>query len=412
MRYDLLIKGAHVVDPGSGVDEVRSVAISRGRVSAVDWAIPEESAFEVVDASGLYLTPGFVDLHTHIYTGATFWGIAPDPIAARTGVTTWVDAGSAGALNFDGFRDTVARRSLVTVREWLNISCIGLTAHDYELSVPGFIDGSVFELVASANRDIVVGGKVRMGASTVGPTGTFALEEARRALDRLGLPMMVHIAQPPPEPEGFQALLRAGDVVTHCCTAQGMRLVNREGGLRDFAKIWRDRGVLFDVGHGTGSFDFAVAEALVANDLIPDFISSDLHQNSVDGPAYDLPTCVTKWLALGMELTDAIGKVTIGPARYLGMDHEIGSLAVGKRADIALFALESGARTLYDSSWTTRTSIRTLVHHKTYLMGREMKALADVPRPEFLAWKRGGRDDTLRANQLRFNGRVDRGDRA
>lgn len=399
MRFDLIVQGAHVVDPANGIDGRRDMAVARGRVAAVDVMIPADAAAEVRDAQNLYLTPGLVDLHTHVYPGATFWGVEPDPIAAETGVTTFIDAGSAGGLNFDGFRAGVVEPATVTVRSLLNISCIGLTAHDYELTNLEFCDPGLFELIVNGNRDVIVGGKVRMGVTTLGSSGLQPLERARQALDRCDLPMMVHISTAPPDPGDFQHLLRAGDIVTHCCTGQSMKLITNDGRLQPFTEAWLERGVRFDVGHGTGSFEFAVAEALLAAGLVPDSISSDIHQNSIGGPVYDLPTCLTKWLELGMDLSEVIRRATINPARLLGIDAEAGTLTVGSPADFALFELRDGGPILYDSAWNARPARRHLAHVSTYLHGRLMPRTLQPEPPLFLKWRRAGRDDTLVARQ-------------
>lgn len=399
MRFDLIVKGAHVIDPANRINGRRDVAVRRGRVAAIDTSIPSDSAAEVHNATNRYLTPGLVDLHTHVYPGATFWGVNPDTVAPTTGVTTFVDAGSAGALNFDGFRETVIDRADVTVRSLLNISCIGLTAHDYELTNLEFCDPALFELIVNGNRDVIVGGKVRMGVTTLGKSGIEPMQRARQALDRCDLPLMVHISTAPPDPAEFQHLLRRGDVVTHCCTGQSMKLIADDGSLRPFAKDWQERGVLFDVGHGTGSFVFTVAEALAAAGLVPDFISSDVHQNSINGPMYDLPTCLTKWLEIGMDLYEVIQRATANPARFLGMESEAGTLAVGSPADFALFNLLDGGPTLYDSAWNARAPRRSLAHVSTYLKGRCLPPPTQPHPPLFLSWGRAGRDDALFARQ-------------
>lgn len=399
MKFNLLIKGGHVVDPASGRDGPADVAISRGRIAAVDSGIPVESAAEVFDAAGRHVTPGLVDMHTHIYRGATFWGVDPDPIASRTGVTTWVDAGSSGAFTVDGFREFIAEPAKVGVRAFLNISSIGLAAHDHELTNLAYCDPRLFEIMVDANRDLLVGGKVRLGASTVGDTGYESLTRAVEALERCDLPVMLHIAQPPPEPEEFADLLRPGDVVTHCFTGQGMRLVDDSGRVRDFAKRWVDRGVLFDIGHGTGSFTYASAEALLEAGVRPHFISSDVHQNSIDGPMYDLPTCLGKLMALGMTVSEVVACATINPARFLGMEREVGSLAQGSRADVAVYELIERDVPLYDSGWEVRTAASQLEHVATFLGGRLMPHVADRPRPRYLEWRRAGRDDALYARQ-------------
>jgi len=399
MTFDLVIKNGTVVDPAVGLHAPADVAIVRGRIAAIDQSIPGSSAAEVYDAAGCYVTPGLVDLHTHVFRKVTFWGVNADVVAARTGVTTWVDAGSAGAFTVDGFREFIVRPAATRILAFLNISCIGLVAHDYELTNLAFCNPDLFELMLNANRDVVVGGKVRLGASTVGSNGFEPLKLARDVLDRCELPVMLHIAERPPHPEEFVDLLREGDVLTHCFTGWDMRLVDEHGRIQPFARQWIDRGVLLDVGHGTGSLTFATAEAMLAAGIKPHFISSDIHQNSMRGPMYDLPTCLTKFLALGLSLDDVIACATYAPAKFLHLEREIGTLRQGAHADVAVFELVSQPVDLYDSDWEVKRSERSLSCRAAFVGGRLLPRVEDDPAPRYLEWKRGGRDDVLYAKQ-------------
>jgi dihydroorotase len=398
-KFDLLIKNGTVVDPATGTHARRDVAVTRGRIAAVDASIPPDAGVEIYDAAGQYVTPGLIDLHTHIFRKCTFWGVNPDVIGARTGVTTWVDAGSSGAFTIDGFREFIVRPASVRIYAFLNVSCIGLVAHDYELSNLAFCNADLFELMLNANRDLVVGGKVRLGAGTVGENGFEPLRFARDALDRCELPVMLHIAQRPPHPEEFAGLLREGDVLTHCFTGLTMRLVDDDGRTLPFARQWIDRGVLLDIGHGIGSLAFRTAEAMLAAGIKPDFISSDLHQNSIRGPAYDLPTCLSKFLSLGMSLDDTIACATSKPARFLGLQREIGTLQPGAHADIALYELASEPVDFYDAHWQVRRGDRFLRNMATFVGGRLLRRREDDPPPRYLDWRRGGRDDELYRKQ-------------
>ncbi len=399
MKFDLLIRNGHAVDPSTGLNARRDVAVARGRIAAVAEVIPSEAAAEIYEADGRIVTPGLIDLHTHIYRGATFWGVNCDAISGRTGVTTWVDAGSAGAFTLDGFREFIASPSPLNIYAFLNISCIGLVAHDYELTNLALCDPNLFELVVNANRDLVMGGKVRLGAATVGVNGFEPLRLARQALDRCGLPLMLHIGERPPDPEDFEHLLRRGDVVTHCFTNRSMRLVDDAGQLRDFARKWIDRGVLLDLGHGISSFAYETAEALLRIGVKPHFISSDLHQYSINGPAYDLPTCLSKLMCLGMTLPEVIACATLNPAKFLGLDREIGSLRVGARADIAVFEAVESRKPLYDAEWNQMPAKVLLRNAATFVRGRLLKRHLDSERPRHLDWRRAGVDDALVAKQ-------------
>ncbi len=198
MRFDLLIRGGEVVDPGGGREGRLDVAINRDRIAAVDSAIPADAAYRVVDAEGQYVTPGLVDLHTHVFHKVTYWGINPDPVGASSGVTTWNDAGSAGALTLPGLREFVVDRARVRITAFLNISNIGLVGENHECANLAYLDVDLFRRLADRNRDLVRGVKVRMGTPTVGENGLEPLRLARRAAEECELPLMVHIAFGPP----------------------------------------------------------------------------------------------------------------------------------------------------------------------------------------------------------------------
>ncbi len=399
MTFDTLIKNGTVIDPDSERHEQADVGFIRGRIAAVDRSIPIERAGEVYDASGCFVTPGLVDLHSHVFQKITSSGVDADAIAARTGVTTWVDAGSAGAYTIDGFRDFIVRPANVRIYAFMNISCIGLIAYDFELTHPAYSNPHLFELMLAGNRDFVVGGKVRLGASTVGENGFEPLRIAQQALERSGLPLMLHIARRPPDPEDFADLLREGDVVTHCYTGHTMRLVDDDGNLKDFARAWLDRGVLLDVGHGQGSFTYKTVEAMLAAGIKPNTISSDIHLACTPGPMFDLPTCLSKFMMLGMTLDEVIARATVAPARFLGMEREIGTLRVGAHADVAVFDLDSGPVELYDTEWKHRSSKEALRNRATFVGGRMLPRRPEDPAPAFTRWTRGGVYDWIDEQQ-------------
>ncbi len=382
MRFDLLIRGGDVVDPGGGQEGRLDVAVTRGRVAAVDHDIPADAAFQVIDAAGQIVTPGLVDLHTHVFHKVTYWGVDPDPVASTSGVTTWNDAGSAGALTLPGLRDFVVDRARVRITAFLNISNIGLVGENYECANAAYLDVDLFRRLAERNRDLVVGVKVRMGTPTVGDNGLEPLRLARRAAEECELPMMVHVAFGPPEIEDVLALMRPGDILTHCFTGLSMKIVDDDGRLYEFAEKAWDSGIVMDIGHGTGSFAYATGEPLMAAGRKPDVISTDLHQLSINGPAYDLPTCLSKFLHLGMSLPEVVRAATTRPAEILGLDREIGTLRPGSIADIALFRLLEGHFPLYDIWGEMREASRLLVSTLTIKGGRPLPKLPpDPPAP-------------------------------
>jgi dihydroorotase len=379
MNFDLLIKNGHVIDSTAGYDGRLDVAIRRNRIAAVEANIPAEAAFRVIDAEGQLVTPGLVDLHTHVYHGATFWGVQPDPVAARSGVTTWLDVGSAGAYNAPGLHEYIVKCSQARVYGLLNISAIGLVAPSWEHWNINYLDVDLCCKLVDLNRDWLLGIKVRIDVNTVGANGLEPLKRAREAAERCQMPMMVHIGVAGPLIDDVLALMRPGDILTHCCTGHTMRIIDDQGRLLDSARRAWDAGVIMDIGHGAGSFAFDTAEALLAAGRPPDVISSDIHQMSILGPCFDLPTCMSKLLALGMPLNAVIDAATHRPAQVLGLDHEIGTLHPGALADVALFRLAEGDFTLYDVFMNPRQGKRLLVNTLTIINGRLLDPRPDPP---------------------------------
>lgn len=379
MFFDLLIKGGTVIDPSQSLHEQRAVGIVRNRIAAVERDIPAESAARVIDAGGQFITPGLIDLHTHVYYGSTFWGVQPDPIAACSGVTTWLDVGSSGAYNFPGFREYVARPARSRIYALLNISSIGLTAMTWELQNLHHCDVDVCCKLIDLNRDIVLGVKARIDTNTVGANGIEPLKRAKLAAERTQLPMMVHIGIAPPAIQDVLREMRAGDILTHCFTGHTMRIIDDNGKLLDAAKEAWDRGIIMDIGHGAGSFSFDTAEAMLANGLKPDVISSDIHQLSVHGPLFDLPTCMSKFLALGMSMDDVIRATTARPAEVMGLQNEVGSLKTGAFADVALWKVCEGDYTFYDVFMHARKGRQLLCNTLTIIAGQPLPHVSDPP---------------------------------
>jgi dihydroorotase len=379
MLFDLLIKNGEVVDPGGDQRGKLDVAIKRNRIAAVDANIPADAARRVIDASDQYVTPGLVDLHTHVYHSATCWGIRADPIAARSGVTTWLDVGSAGAYNFPGFREFIVKPATARIYALLNISSIGLTATTWELANTNYMDVDLCAKLIDLNRDLILGVKVRIDKNTTSGTGIEGLRRGRQAAEACGVPMMAHIGHGPPTLLDVLELLRPGDILTHCFTGHSMRIVDEQGALLEAAKRAWDSGIVMDIGHGAGSFSFTTAAALIDAGYRPDVISSDIHQFSVHGPLFDMPTCLSKFLALGMSLEEVIAAATIRPAEVMGMANEIGMLKPGALADIALWALDEGDFTLYDIHMTPRQGKQLLRNTLTLIDGRELPLMSDDP---------------------------------
>jgi len=296
--------------------------------SPVDPHIPSDQGREVIDASGQLVTAGLIDLHTHCLPGLTYWGVEADAVGSRTGVTTWVDAGSASPYMLPGVRRHIVEPATVRILSFVNISTVGLVAPNFELSRLEFCDVDAVAKAASQNPDLVRGIKVRMGYPTAAEHGVEPLRRALEAGRRVGLPVMAHIAYAPPGIAEVVDLLGPGDIVTHAFTGLSMKLIDDTGAIRAEVVRARERGVLIDLGHGTGSLAFDTAEALLGAGFVPDTISTDIHQVSIVGPMFDLPTTMTKLLSLGMPLADVVTATTSAPARVLGFEHELGTLRV------------------------------------------------------------------------------------
>lgn len=370
--FDLLLKGGEIVDPGGPLQGLFDLAITGNRIVLVDRNIPAASAKRTIDATGQIVTPGLVDLHTHAYHSATFWGVYADPVAARSGVTTWLDVGSAGAYNFSGFREWVVKPAAVRLYSLLNISSIGLTAPTWELSNLNYCDVDLCTKIIEQNIDLVVGVKVRVDNLTTSGTGIEPLRRAREAAERVRLPMMVHIGSGPPTLSEVVDHMRPGDILTHCFTGHDMRIIDGNGRILDVVKHAWESGIVMDIGHGAGSFSFITAQAMVDSGYLPDVISSDIHQMSIHGPLFQLPACLSKFLALGVSLADVIRAATVRPAQVMGMADRIGTLRVGTFADVALFKLLQGNFPFYDVHMNRRDGTQLLHNTLTIVNGREL----------------------------------------
>lgn len=370
-KYDLLLCGGTVIDPAQGLHEVRDVGISGGRIAEISDEIFEEEAENVIDVSGKLVTPGLIDLHVHIWWGVSHYGIEPDPYCVARGVTTAFDAGSAGADTFPGLKKYVIDVSVTEIKAFLHISSQGMLSQEIgELTDLRYADVKRAIAMCEANRNDIVGVKIRMTTNLVGENGKEGLKRAREVSEATGLPLMVH---PNASPLTFSDMLnelRSGDIVTHCFHRSDTGILDSEGSLRKEARKAAEDGILFDVGHGKGSFDFKVAEAAIAQNFKPGTISSDLHKYNVDGPVYDLVTTVSKFHHLGLSLDECLERVTAAPARAMGMLGEIGTLQPGARADIAVLELKQGRFEMTDTHNVTRTVDTELATVSTIKGGR------------------------------------------
>jgi dihydroorotase len=346
MAYDLILRGGRVIDPSQRLDAVADVAFADGKVARIGPTFKADGAAEVRDVSGAIVTPGLIDMHTHVYWGGTSLGIDAEDFCRRSGVTTAIDTGSAGPGNFLGFRKHVIERSDVRILAFLHVSFAGIYAFS-----PRVMVGESEEIrlmapldaveVANVNRDLIVGIKVRVGLHASGRSGTVPLDIALEAAEEAGLPLMCHIDHPPPSYEEVLARLRPGDILTHAFRPFPNSPATAQGTVKRAVLDARARGVLFDIGHGKGSFAFKTARAMLANGFLPDTISSDVHTLCINGPAFDQVTTMSKFLCLGMPLNDVIAASTVNAAMALRRP-ELGSLKPGSAGDATVLSIKEG----------------------------------------------------------------------
>ena len=320
MTGSFVLRGGRVIDPANGVDRVADLVLGKDEILGLD--VPEPDGAQVIDCQGSIVTPGMIDLHVHVYWGGTSLGVKPEDFADKSACTTLVDAGSAGPGNFTGFREHVIERSRVRILAYLHVSFAGIYGFGGRIMVGESHDMRLMAAreaaaVATAHPGVIVGIKVRIGAHASGPSGIAPLDVAQDVADRTGLPLMVHIDEPPPSYSDVVARLRKGDVLTHCFRPFPNAPCHGDGRVRDAVLAARERGVIFDIAHGMGSFSWDSARKMDAAGFRPDVISSDIHAFCINGPAHDNLNVMTKFLALGWSVKDVIAAASIAPARVL-----------------------------------------------------------------------------------------------
>ena len=379
-KFDLAIKGGEVLDPSQSLRAKRDVGIRWGVVEAVTESIPAERALKTIDASGKLVLPGLVDLHCHVYPYGSAIGIPADELVQFQGTTTVVSAGDAGVNNLAALRRYIVAQSRARMHAFVHIANNGLSA--FPVAELYNIDNAQVEACAMAlaeNPDFLIGVKVRMSENIIFKHGLEPLKRGIQACEMCGWPakMMVHIGGVETRElmSDILNLLRPGDVLTHCYSGYpnvsgvGTNIV-QDGKLLPAALAAKQRGVLFDVGHGGGSFDFTVAEVAIPGGCTPDTISSDMHVLSGNTPGMPfLPNVMSKFLAMGFTLEQVVSMATVAPATIINRAPKIGTLQVGAPGDVAIMELAEGPVTFVDTRGNTRDGKLLLKPLQTVING-------------------------------------------
>ncbi len=358
----------------TGVGALQDAAVLFG--DTIEWLGPNNACpdvgtdVEMLDAQGALVTPGLIDLHTHLFKDFSIFGIDVDELSPRTGVTTSVDTGTAGWINYAGFRKVIMEPAETRVLAYVNLSGIGLPYRRGEMVYEGYVQAGECARAIQQFPDKTIGVKVRLYRGVGGDADLrdllqIALEAARRCEK----PLMIHISGSDVPLAELLAPLRSGDVITHCYHADEIAsILDRSGKVRSQVRDARDKGIIFDIGHGVGSFSFDVGRKAMDDGFPPDTISSDIHGLGINGPTFDLPTTMTKFRHLGMPLVDIIERTTCAPARAIGWD--LGHLSVGAVGDVAVLAEEEGAFELTDAEKVTLVSDKRFVCMATIKDGK------------------------------------------
>lgn len=347
---DVLIKGGHVIDPANNINGVMDVAITDGKILQVAANMPVANAERIVDAKGLYVTPGLIDMHVHVFTGNDLdayianaqTSVPPDGFTFRAGVTTVVDAGSSGWRNFRQFKEQTIDRAQTRVLALLNIVGTGMVGRFEEQDVSDMNPVMTAHMIKKLFPDIIVGIK------SAHYWGDFtSVDRAVEAGKLAGVPVMVDFGEHDP-PNSIESLfmqhLRPGDIFTHTFSygpKQRETIVDENGKVKPFIFTAQKRGVIFDVGHGGGAFSWRQAVPAMKQGFKPDVISTDLHTQSMNGGMKDLANVISKFLNMGMSLQEAVVRTTVNPARVIHRP-DLGHLSPGAQADIAVFNLRKG----------------------------------------------------------------------
>jgi dihydroorotase len=358
---DLLIAGGTVIDPEQKLHATRDVAVKDGKILEVSNNIPKERAVKVVSAKDQIVTPGFIDVHVHCFEGVSF-GISADQYCLSRGVTTVVDAGSAGYSTIVNFRKFIANPAKTRIMSLVDIGVVGTAMLQGQYMNLDWVNAQLTAKAAMDNRPVTVGIKIHDSRNITGMADLECLKRALQAAEISRLPLMAHLEDTySPLPDALK-VLRKGDIYTHCFNKRTHNILDTNGKIIPEALEARARGVLFDIAQGGSHLNFDVAEKCLQQNFPPDTISTDLTNTAVERRIFDLPTMVSKFMAIGVDLEKAVAMVTSNAARMFDYGAEIGTLLPGSEADIAIFDLRDGKFEFVDSDGGIRTGSQMLVN--------------------------------------------------
>jgi dihydroorotase len=382
MNVELAILNGTVVDPDADATYEADLGVSDGKIVAISRQRGQISGRETVDARGLLVTPGLVDSHVHVYQHVSSGSLDPDDIGIRQGVCAVVDAGSFGPGNAAGFREYVVKRATTHVYGLVNISRNGNSTQPGEGEVLGFLRPEATAATVARNREWAVGVKVRASNTASGLLGITSTRLGKVAAREAGVPLMVHVGNGPPTLEEVCELLTAGDLITHCFHGKIGGAVTRQGEMLPAVAAAVERGVLLDVGHGSGSFAWDTAEKAVGLGYKPHVISTDLHRGCVNGPCYSLVKTMSKFVHLGMSLVEVVRAASPAPARALGLGERYGRLAEGFPANISVVERVDRAETMWDVEKQSREVSGVIEARYAVVDGKLHQAAPDATAPK------------------------------
>jgi dihydroorotase len=351
--YDLLIKGGRVIDPAQNIDGLMDVAVSGGKIAGIMPTIPPQGVGNTIDATGKIVTPGLIDLHTHVYDGFLNNGANPDVVGVNQGVTTVVDGGSAGYALFGGFPRYVIPAARTTVYCFLHIGSFGLAVMP-ELCTADEINTDATEAVIANYPELIRGVKLRIVGKLIASEGIAVVRTAQKTAKKFHLPLMIHIGDrnrwiSPSLTRELLPLLEEGDILSHFCTGQSGSLLGEDGRVVPELAEASKRGVVLDVANGINNFSYSTARKMMEQGFLPTTLSTDVTRTSVTGPAYGLTVTMSKFLELGLSIEEMVAMTTINPARAVRIDDRKGSLKPGLDADISILEINPGRWPLPDS---------------------------------------------------------------